>query len=165
MVKIQELREIIQLVNESSFEEFQFEIEEAKMAKILIKKGNSSLLALETGNSIEELPSNRVSTPDESNKQDESFISESNLPKNETPNVHKIVSPMVGTFYAAPEPDAKKFVRVGDEVEPNTVVCMVEAMKLYNEIEAEVRGEIVEILAENGQMVDYGQALFLVKPE
>ncbi|MFA9558315.1 acetyl-CoA carboxylase biotin carboxyl carrier protein [Evansella sp. AB-rgal1] len=77
--------------------------------------------------------------------------------------LYKVVSPMVGTFYAAPAPDAEAYVRVGDKVTPDSVVCIVEAMKLLNEIEAEVTGEIIEILAENGQLVEYGQPLFLVK--
>lgn len=79
--------------------------------------------------------------------------------------LHKIVSPMVGTFYRAPAPDADPFVKPGDRVTEKTVVCIVEAMKLMNEIEAEVKGEIVEVLVENGQLVEYGQPLFLVKTE
>lgn len=74
-----------------------------------------------------------------------------------------ITSPMVGTFYRSPSPEAPHFVEVGDEVEPGKVVCIVEAMKLFNEIESEVRGKIVKILAENGKPVEYGQKLFLVK--
>lgn len=91
------------------------------------------------------------------------------MPKEEseqkTENLHKITSPMVGTFYAAPNPDADPYVTIGSKVKENTVVCIVEAMKLFNEIEAEVKGEIVDILVENGQLVEYGQPLFLVKPE
>jgi acetyl-CoA carboxylase biotin carboxyl carrier protein len=74
-----------------------------------------------------------------------------------------ITSPMVGTFYRAPSPEAPSFVDIGDEVEPGKVVCIVEAMKLFNEIESEVKGKIVKILAENGKPVEYGQKLFLVK--
>jgi acetyl-CoA carboxylase biotin carboxyl carrier protein len=79
------------------------------------------------------------------------------------PTLHKIVSPMVGTFYRAPAPDAEPYVKEGDQVQEDTVVCIVEAMKLMNEIEAEVRGTIVKVLVENGQLVEYGQPLFLVK--
>jgi len=82
-----------------------------------------------------------------------------------TDNLHQIVSPMVGTFYRAPSPDAPPFVNVGDRVTEKTVVCILEAMKLMNPLEAEVRGEIVDILVENGQLVEYGQPLFLVKPD
>ncbi len=76
---------------------------------------------------------------------------------------HYITSPMVGTFYAAPAPDAEPYVKVGSKVKKDTIVCIVEAMKLFNEIEAEVEGEIAEILVTNGQLVEYGQPLFLVK--
>ncbi|MDP4127063.1 MAG: acetyl-CoA carboxylase biotin carboxyl carrier protein, partial [Bacillota bacterium] len=81
------------------------------------------------------------------------------------PSIFKIVSPMVGTFYRAPGEDADPFVKIGDKVEKSTMVCILEAMKLFNEIEAEVRGEIVDVLVENGQLVEYGQPLFLVKTE
>jgi acetyl-CoA carboxylase biotin carboxyl carrier protein len=72
---------------------------------------------------------------------------------------------MVGTFYRAPSPDAALFVNVGDRVTEKTVVCILEAMKLMNPLEAEVKGQIVEILAENGSLVEFGQPLFLVKPD
>ena len=75
-----------------------------------------------------------------------------------------IVSPMVGTFYRAPAPDADPYVEVGDHVEVGQTVCIVEAMKLMNEIESEVRGRIVKILPENAQPVEFGQKLFLVEP-
>ena len=80
-------------------------------------------------------------------------------------DLHKITSPMVGTFYASPSPDADAYVKAGSKVSKDSIVCIVEAMKLFNEIEAEVNGEIVEILVKNGQLVEYGQPLFLVKPE
>ncbi len=76
----------------------------------------------------------------------------------------EIKSPMVGTFYRAPSPGARPYVEVGDRVEPGQVVCIIEAMKLMNEIESEVSGTIAEILVENAQPVEYGQTLFLVKP-
>lgn len=79
--------------------------------------------------------------------------------------LHKIVSPMVGTFYSAASPETPNFVSVGDRVGEKSTVCIIEAMKLMNELEAEVRGEIVSVLAENGQLVEYGQPLFLVRPE
>ncbi len=79
------------------------------------------------------------------------------------PQLQLIKSPIVGTFYRAPSPTAEVFVKVGDQVEPDTVVCIIEAMKLMNEIQAEVRGEIVKILVENGQPVEYGQPLFGIK--
>jgi acetyl-CoA carboxylase biotin carboxyl carrier protein len=75
-----------------------------------------------------------------------------------------IVSPMVGTFYATPSPDSDSFVELGSIVSPSTVVCIIEAMKVMNEIKAEVSGKIEQILVESGQAVEFGQVLFKVKP-
>ncbi|MEH7342431.1 acetyl-CoA carboxylase biotin carboxyl carrier protein [Bacillus sp. JJ1532] len=168
-MKIDELRDIIQLVNHSSFNEVQFEMKEEKIAKILIKKGSYLPTAvMDAEPSVEILPTLSSAAPVSVQQQEDSIISESkmsDIKATEEPHLHKIVSPMVGTFYGAPDPNSPKFVQIGDKVESNMVVCIVEAMKLYNEIEAEVEGQIVEILAENGQLVDFGQTLFLVKPE
>lgn len=79
-------------------------------------------------------------------------------------NQKAITSPMVGTFYRAPAPDADPFVEVGDIVEVGQTVCIIEAMKLMNEIEAETRGRVVQILAENAQPVEFGQKLVLIEP-
>jgi acetyl-CoA carboxylase biotin carboxyl carrier protein len=78
-------------------------------------------------------------------------------------NIHEIRSPIVGTFYRAPAPDADSYVQVGDLVTPGTVLCIVEAMKLMNEIESDVSGKIVKILVENGKPVEYNQPLFLIQ--
>ncbi len=75
-----------------------------------------------------------------------------------------IEAPMVGTFYRAPSPDAQPFVRDGDRVKKGQVVCIIEAMKLMNEIESKVAGRVVKVLVENAQPVEYGQPLFLVEP-
>ena len=77
---------------------------------------------------------------------------------------HLVKSPIVGTFYSSPGPDAEAFVKLGDRVSKGQVVCIVEAMKLMNEIEADVGGEVVKIMAENGQPVEYGQSLFAIRP-
>ncbi len=77
--------------------------------------------------------------------------------------VEEITSPMIGTFYASPSPDSDPFTAVGDRIGDESVVCIIEAMKVMNEIKAECSGEIVEILVENGEPVEYGQPLFLVK--
>lgn len=76
----------------------------------------------------------------------------------------EIVSPTVGTFYASPTPDDPVFVKVGDSVKPDTVVCIVEAMKVFNQIPAEVSGAIVSVLVKNGDPVEFGQPLFHVRP-
>ncbi len=77
---------------------------------------------------------------------------------------HEIKSPIVGTFYRAPAPDADPYVEVGQTIQNKTVLCIIEAMKLMNEIESDVSGRIVKILVENGQPVEYNQTLFLIEP-
>jgi len=79
--------------------------------------------------------------------------------------LHAVKSPIVGTFYEAPSPGAPPFVKAGDSVEVGQVLCIVEAMKLLNEIESDVAGEIVKKLASNGQPIEYGQELFLIRPK
>ena len=79
-------------------------------------------------------------------------------------NFVEITAPIVGTLYAAPSPDAPNFVKVGDKVQAGTVLCIIEAMKLMNEIEAEVSGTVREILVQNAEPVEYGQALFRLEP-
>jgi acetyl-CoA carboxylase biotin carboxyl carrier protein len=89
-------------------------------------------------------------------------------PSTSAPSTEKkyleVPSPIVGTFYAAPGPDEPMFVRVGDRISKGQIVCIIEAMKIMNEIEAEVTGEVVEILVQNGQPVEYGQPLMRVNP-
>lgn len=82
-----------------------------------------------------------------------------------TEGLHEIVSPMVGTFYSAPDPESPAFVSPGTHVTPDTVVCIVEAMKVFSEIKAECSGTIEKVLVKNSDAVEYGQALFLVKPD
>ncbi|MEK0439791.1 MAG: acetyl-CoA carboxylase biotin carboxyl carrier protein [Bacteroidota bacterium] len=79
-------------------------------------------------------------------------------------NLITIKSPMVGTFYRTPNPESPVFVNVGDDVKPGKVVCIIEAMKLFNEIESEISGKIVKVLVENATPVEYDQPLFLVEP-
>ncbi|WPM32459.1 acetyl-CoA carboxylase biotin carboxyl carrier protein [Hydrogenobacter sp. T-2] len=77
-------------------------------------------------------------------------------------NLHVIKSPLVGTFYRSPSPGAPPFVEVGDTVSPGQVLCIIEALKVMNEIESDVRGKVVKILVENGETVEYGQPLFII---
>ena len=79
--------------------------------------------------------------------------------------LHEIKSPIVGTFYRSPAPDADSYVKVGDRVEQGSVLCIVEAMKLMNEIECDISGTVEKILVDNGRPVEYGQGLFLIKPD
>ncbi len=78
-------------------------------------------------------------------------------------NLHYVLSPMVGTFYRAPDPSSEPFIEIGETVQPNQTLCIIEAMKLMNEIEAEVAGVVEDILVKNGEPVEYGQKLFAVK--
>lgn len=83
----------------------------------------------------------------------------------EDQDLHIIPSPIVGTFYRSPSPNADPFVKIGTNVEHDSVVCIIEAMKLMNEIQAEASGEVIKIYVENGQPVEYGQPLFGIKPQ
>ncbi len=85
-------------------------------------------------------------------------------PAESSADLHVIKSPIVGTFYSAPSPGANSFVRVGDHVNAAQVLCIIEAMKLMNEIEADVAGEVMRIFVENGQPVEYGEPLFAIHP-
>ena len=159
MLKVQETREIIKLVDQSSINEFTYE---TNGTKVSMKKSTDNVVtqAKPTVQIEKEVMQQPIVQP----------VKEEVLEKTETPvqknNVnfdYEITSPMVGTFYSAPNPDSDPFVSVGSSVSKDTVVCIVEAMKLFNEIEAEVSGEIVEVLVENGELVEYGQPLFRVK--
>jgi acetyl-CoA carboxylase biotin carboxyl carrier protein len=79
--------------------------------------------------------------------------------------LHEVTSPIVGTFYDSPSPGSPAFVKIGDQVEPGQVLCIVEAMKLMNEIESDVAGEVVKRIASTGQPVEYGQPLFAIRPK
>ena len=84
-----------------------------------------------------------------------------------TPQVSNLItvkSPMIGTFYKTPSPDKPAFISIGDEIKPGKVLCIIEAMKLFNEIESEVSGRIVKVLVDNASPVEYDQPLFLVEP-
>ncbi len=85
------------------------------------------------------------------------------MPEKEDENIEEIVAPMVGTFYRAPAPDADPFVEAGDIIKPGDTLCIIEAMKLMNEIEAETKGKILEILVEDAESVEYGQPLFRIE--
>jgi acetyl-CoA carboxylase biotin carboxyl carrier protein len=88
----------------------------------------------------------------------------SEVKEEENSNQETVSAPMVGTFYRAPAPDAEPYVEVGDIVNPGDILCIIEAMKLMNEIEVETRGKIVDILVKNGEPVEYGEPLFIIEP-
>lgn len=172
MLKIQEIRELIRLVDQSSLDEFKLQHDGLK---ITMKKNKSVVVneqpvtkEVETVASVAQPVTQPVVQATPAVEVQAQPKVEQVEAKEETSavvdeNLHKITSPMVGTFYRKPNPDAEPYVKVGDKVNTDTIVCIVEAMKLFNEIEAEVEGEIVEILVEDGQLVEFGQPLFLVK--
>ena len=88
----------------------------------------------------------------------------SQLPPNNAPAEEEIKSPMIGTFYRAPSPEAAHYVEIGAEVNPDTVVCIIEAMKVMNEIKAEAKGVITQVMVENAKPVEFGQPLFKIRP-
>ncbi|MDO8730045.1 MAG: acetyl-CoA carboxylase biotin carboxyl carrier protein [Candidatus Omnitrophota bacterium] len=149
MINLKELKDLIALMNENQLTELEIEREGTK---VRLRKGTGG----EEGVVIERLPSARssaaltgpVPVPD--------------LPAK--PAGTEIKSPMVGTFYRAPAPEAPPFVEVGQEIQVGQVLCILEAMKLMNEIKAEIKGRIVKITVENGQPVEFGQPLFIVEP-
>lgn len=160
-MKLEDVRELIKLIDESTIEEFEFEQDGAKV--LMKKRGEvTHVISSPTVTAPVQVPSVQPVVSQGAVQQAESAQTEK---PSEDSNLHKITSPMVGTFYASSSPDAEPFVKAGSKVGKDTVVCIVEAMKLFNEIEADVKGVITEVLVENGQLVEYGQPLFLVKTE
>src|SRR5690625_475985 len=163
-MKVQELREIIRLVDQSSISELTYE---NNGSSITLKKQASSeqtntvQQVVETNKPVQETKPHNVEstvvTKVEKEAEKVADIVEE--------GITEIISPMVGTFYRKPSPDSDNYVEVGDNVTNDSIVCIVEAMKLFNEIEAEISGEIVEILAGDGELVEYGQPLFKVKQQ
>ncbi|MFP3124474.1 acetyl-CoA carboxylase biotin carboxyl carrier protein [Ectobacillus funiculus] len=164
MFKIQEVRELIKLIDNSNIDEFEYANEGTTIK--MKKQGNATVVYEAAPAPKQEAPAAALApapAPVASAPAAAAIQQEAAPQPAETANLHKITSPMVGTFYASPSPEAPVYVNAGDRVNKDTVVCIVEAMKLFNEIEAEVSGEIVEVLVKSGQLVEYGQPLFLVK--
>lgn len=145
------LKKIIRLMVEADLSELSIE---DKSAKISLKRGTCVAITPTT----QSIPAVSVQTPNVP-----AATNVSATPSAEPSNTFVIKSPMVGTFYVAPNPNAKPYVEVGSTVNNNTVVCVLEAMKVMNEICAECSGKIVEVLAKNGSAVEYGQPLFRVQ--
>lgn len=168
MLKVQEIRELIKLVDLSSIDEFSYEYEGAK---IKMKKNVAAKTVAEPLQQVVPAPAPQPAPAVQEKAKAEPKVETAAVQEvkqeevKDTSNLHKIVSPMVGTFYQSSSPEAEAYVKQGTKVSKDSIVCIVEAMKLFNEIEAEVNGEIVEVLVKDGQLVEYGQPLFLVKPE
>ena len=161
---LDQVRELIGLLEERGLEEFELE---CRGVRIRIKRRSTSAPGpLPAATVLEAFPptTNANPPPPES----VAAPATSKLAEAEEPqlreDLHIVKSPIVGTFYTAPAPDAPPFVEVSDSVEVGQVLCIIEAMKLMNEIEADVAGEIVRIYVENGQPVEYGESLFAIRP-
>lgn len=149
-MNIKEIKEIINLMNENGLTEIELEKDGLK---IRLKKGS--------GGSVE-------TTLIEAMQRPALILPAQQVQAGEPPAPQKknleIKSPMVGTFYKTPSPDSPPFIKVGDNVDAGQVVCIIEAMKLMNEIKSEVKGKIAAVLVENADPVEFGQILFLVEP-
>jgi acetyl-CoA carboxylase biotin carboxyl carrier protein len=163
-INMEELRELIGLITDNALTDFELQREgfHVKVGRNLysnqvpvapILSPEPSAIAATAQSAVQSVPH---TTPPHPGAHAEEAASEDQ-------GLHLITSPIVGTFYRAPSPNAESFVRIGSHVESETVVCIIEAMKLMNEIQAESAGEVVKIYVENGQAVEFGQPLFGIK--
>jgi acetyl-CoA carboxylase biotin carboxyl carrier protein len=154
-LNLDEIRELAELVNEHGFTDFEFENENIRVR--LSKQVNTPVYAApQMAAPVQAAPAAALAAAP-------TAAAESAPAVDEDAGLHKITSPIVGTFYRSPAPDKAAYVSEGSVVSPETVVCIVEAMKLMNEIQAEASGEIVKIYVENGAPVEYGQPLFGIR--
>ncbi|MBG9793539.1 acetyl-CoA carboxylase [Paenibacillus dendritiformis] len=163
MFKISEIKELIKLLDQTSVHELEIENEGCRIA--IRKPGKTEVFNVQTSAAPLTYPAPAPAAAAVPSEAAAPAAEPQPEKKEEQAGLIRIVSPMVGTFYSAPSPESPPYVKVGDKINEKTVVCILEAMKLMNELEAEVKGEIVEVLATNGQLVEFGQPLFLVKPE
>lgn len=163
MLKVQEIREIIRLVDQSSITQFEYE---SDGSVIKIKKEAAQVVSETKEDPVLQQQVQHTSNVEKQGQVQEEVPVQQGEHETTTDadnNIEEIVAPMVGTFYRKPSPESEPYVQIGDRVEEDSIVCIVEAMKLFNEIEAEVSGEIVEVLVGDGELVEYGQPLFKVK--
>lgn len=153
-MNLKEIKELIDLIENSQVDEF--EIEKAGV-RIRIKKGRK-------GQVLDSAPSAQVPSSSALSKQEDPRARESSKANEENKGKITVRAPVVGTFFRALAPGSPPYVEVATEVKKGQVLCLIEAMKLMNEIEAEIEGQIAAILVENGQPVEYGQPLFLIDP-
>jgi acetyl-CoA carboxylase biotin carboxyl carrier protein len=146
---IEEIKELLQVFKESD------------VAEMEVQRGNNRLRLRRAGSMQDYVVSASPATPSVQASSAEAAVPAA--PKADTGQV-LVKSPIVGTYYDAPSPDAPSFVKVGDTVEPGQVLCIIESMKLMNEIESEVAGVVAAKLMENGRPVEYGEALFSIRP-
>lgn len=163
-MELKEIKELIKLVSEAGVSEVDVERGDFKLS--IKKTEEKTVVVQQTPQTVLTAAAPVVQQPMVVSpaSADSSAPSAPAAPVASTSNLITIKSPMIGTFYKSPSPDKPSFVNVGDEIKPGKVICIVEAMKLFNEIESEVSGKIVKILVENASPVEYDQPLFLVEP-
>ncbi len=149
------IKKLIKLVEQSEISELS--VQEGEL-KVSISKSSTNPNVV-----YHNVPQPVVSAPP-AHKDNPAEIKPAEIPV-ETRNLHEIKSPIVGTFYKASTPESDSFVKVGDHIVPGTILCIVEAMKLMNEIESDVSGKIVKVLVENASPVEYNQPLFLIEKD
>ena len=173
---MQQLKELIEFLKESNVGEFSLERGELTVQLRFQQEGGASAGSIDAatlGQLIQGLQGAAVAAPPASASLmpvppapallPSSEAAPALAPPGEEPGLHTVKSPIVGTFYESPSPGASAFVKVGDHIEAGKPLCIIEAMKLMNEIESDATGEIVKRLVNNGQAVEYGQALFLIR--
>lgn len=159
-MKPQEIQELIDFISKSGLDEVNVETSDFKIA---VKKHSAVVQAAVSAAPQPSAAPAASPAPQTPASQASGKAAESS-PKEDTSKYVEIKSPMIGTFYRTPNPESESFVEVGDTVKAGDPVCIIEAMKLFNEIESEVSGKIVKILVENSSPVEYDQPLFLVDP-
>ena len=155
-MNLKEIKEIIALMNENGLGEIEIERDGLKLK--LKKTALEAAIQSPVHYAVESLPTPRVAASPAATAAEQAKTEASSK------STKDIKSPMVGTFYRAPSPEAAVFVEVGQTVEIGQVVCIVEAMKLMNEIKSEIRGKVVEVAVSNAEPVEFGQTLFVVEP-
>lgn len=161
-MNFKEVKELIEILDQSSLTEINIEDNKGSVINLKKQKETEIITPQYTQQAPMMAPQAAPMTQAPSNNEATASPS-SDSASNDDTNYQTINAPMVGTFYKSPSPEEDAYVQVGDKVTSDSTVCILEAMKLFNEIQAEVSGEIVEILVEDGQMVEYGQPLFKVK--
>ena len=156
-LNMNELRDLANLVDEHGFTDFEFE--NANIRVRLSKNPAPQYIQAPQSYAQPTASASAQTVQSKTENQSEAVSSETTTDE----HLHIIPSPIVGTFYRSPAPDKDPYVKEGSNVSPDTIVCIIEAMKLMNEIEAEIAGEVVKIYVENGQSVEYGQPLFGIK--
>ncbi|MFO7891318.1 MAG: acetyl-CoA carboxylase biotin carboxyl carrier protein [bacterium] len=159
---IAEIRRLVKLVEKYDIEELKIEENDFKIS---INKSKSPGVQQLQPPVIAQPQAGSLNVDSFQHQHKEAPIHEMTSEEKRDENVVEICAPMVGTFYRAPSPDSDPYVNIGDHIKTGTVLCIIEAMKLMNELEAEISGEITDILVENGQSVEYNQPLFLIKKQ